>query len=259
MGMDELLADELSRPGSRLGHTVVVKERTGSTNDDARRLADSGASHGAVVIAEEQEKGRGRLGRTWHSPAGKNLLFSIILREGVSAGGTGMITLAAGVAAAEAIRAICRVPAMIKWPNDVRIRGRKVTGVLAEAGPGMEYVILGTGMNVNLAAGDLPADLLDSATSLYMETGEQVQRAGLFKALMINLESMMELVADGNSQKVIERWKELSEAMGKTVRAETPAGIFTGVAESVREDGALVMRADGLERAVVAGDVTIIG
>ena len=110
---DRLWPELLARPGAALGHTVIVKPVTDSTNDDAKALADQGAGHGLVVLAERQEKGRGRLGRTWRSPAGCNLLFSVILRPLPVQAQAGLITLAAGVALAEAVIALGKLPARI--------------------------------------------------------------------------------------------------------------------------------------------------
>ncbi len=258
--MDRLIASELVRPGAKIAHAVVVKQKTGSTNDDARELAEHGAAAGAVVIAEEQETGRGRLGRAWHSPAGVNLMFSVLLRPALPAEKVGLVTIAAGVALARAVRGICGLDARIKWPNDVRVSGKKLAGILAESGPALEYVVLGVGLNVNLSAEALPMEIRPIATSLLIETGREWRRAEVFIRAMRELESVMAELDSGDSAGVISAWRGLAEAMGARVRAETPGGVFTGTAIGIRESGALVItdEASGQEREIVAGDVILI-
>lgn len=259
---EPLAAEKLTRPGNGLAHQVIVKDFTGSTNDDARALAEMGAAHGVVVIAERQEAGRGRKGRVWHSPAFVNLLFSLILRLRRTAEGPGLIPLAAGVAVAEAVRELCAVPAQVKWPNDVRVKGRKLAGILAEAGGKghLEYVILGVGLNVNMERGELPPELKPSATSLFMETGRRWPREEVFRRLMERLEKELLLLESGGGSGVLCRWEKLAETRGRKVRVETPGGVMVGEAAGVREDGALIILPEGGEEnvAVLAGDVILL-
>jgi BirA family transcriptional regulator, biotin operon repressor / biotin---[acetyl-CoA-carboxylase] ligase len=260
MNNDALHHQELARPGSWLGHTVVVEPVTASTNDEARRLAEAGAKTGVVVIAERQERGRGRQGRRWQSPGGVNLLFSVLLREPDLGPVAGLVTLAAGLAVARAVAGHCGLPARIKWPNDVRIGGRKLCGILAEAGGShrVEYIVVGIGLNVNVVREDLPAELQDLATSLRMETNRPWRRAEVFRAVMAELETVLSELKDGGVERVLSSWKVYDEVLGHRVRAETPGGVFHGLAIDLRPDGALILRdeATGREQAVVAGDVT---
>jgi len=259
---DRLTAEDLERPGHALASRVIVKEKTGSTNDDARVLAEEGASHGTVVIAEDQSAGRGRLSRSWVSPAGKNLLFSIILKDGVNDSHPGLITISAGVAVALAIKEKCAIEAKIKWPNDVRVKGKKITGILAEAGGinKIDFVILGIGINVNLLENELADEIKDIASSISIETGRAWQRSLIFKSVMDHLENSLALIFSGEEKVVRENWSSLSEVWGKTVRAETPEGVFTGKAKSIRDDGALLIeeKNGSVQRAIVAGDVIIL-
>jgi BirA family transcriptional regulator, biotin operon repressor / biotin---[acetyl-CoA-carboxylase] ligase len=259
---DPLHHAQLARPDGRLGHTVIVKETTVSTNDDARLLADNGAKHGVVAIADRQEKGRGRHGRHWHSPAGVNLLFSVVLRDQALHPAAGLLTLAAGVAVARAVNAISDLPARIKWPNDVRVQGRKLCGILAEAGGAgkIEYIVVGIGLNVNVAVEDLPAEIKPLATSLLMETRRTWDRTQVFHAVIAELEAVLAELAAGETEKVIAAWKELDEVIGRRVRAETPSGVFHGQAIGLRPDGALLIQEETKkeERAVVAGDIILM-
>jgi BirA family transcriptional regulator, biotin operon repressor / biotin---[acetyl-CoA-carboxylase] ligase len=147
---------------------VVLLPETGSTNDDARRLAQEGAPEGTVVVAGSQSAGRGRLGRSWHSPSGAGLYLSIVLRPAEPLDRVGRYALIAALAAQETCRAVGAATARIKWPNDVLVDGRKVAGVLAElrSGPGGAVLVLGFGINVVTPPGGYPADLAPIVTSL---------------------------------------------------------------------------------------------
>jgi BirA family transcriptional regulator, biotin operon repressor / biotin---[acetyl-CoA-carboxylase] ligase len=164
----------------RFGRPYSFVARCKST----QRMLD-GAPEGAVAAADEQTEGRGRLGRSWHAPPGSSLLFSIVLTPGVPAERLPELSVVAGEAVAEAIATEADLPATVKHPNDVLIRGRKVAGVLAEAGEGR--VVLGIGINLSQRADELPADATHPATSLALE-GAVVDRAALFATVLERLE-----------------------------------------------------------------------
>ena len=172
------------------GRTLRYHESVGSTNTVAAAWAKAGAAEGSVVLAEYQTQGRGRLGRTWQAAAGLNLMFSVVLRPTLPPDHLGLISLAAGVALAEAIRE--QVPSLnpqIKWPNDVLISNRKCCGLLLEAShtsPSNPTVILGIGLNVNQIV--FPSALAHTATSLCQECGHEVPRAALLATSLNHLE-----------------------------------------------------------------------
>jgi BirA family biotin operon repressor/biotin-[acetyl-CoA-carboxylase] ligase len=166
----------------RLGRPYRFVERTGST----QRLLEADDPEGAVAVADEQTEGRGRLGRQWLAPAGTSLLVSILLRPNVAPARLPELSLVAGCACAEAIAETACVETDVKFPNDVLVRGRKVAGILAEASEGR--VVLGIGVNVSQAAGELPAEARTPATSLLLETGREIDRAELLVALLDRLE-----------------------------------------------------------------------
>jgi BirA family transcriptional regulator, biotin operon repressor / biotin---[acetyl-CoA-carboxylase] ligase len=166
----------------RLGRPYRFVERTGST----QRLLGADDPEGAVAVADEQTEGRGRLGRQWLAPAGTSLLVSILLRPDVEPARLPELSLVAGRACAEAIAETAGVETDVKFPNDVLVRGRKVAGILAEASEGR--VVLGIGVNVSQAAGELPAEARTPATSLLLETGREIDRAELLVALLDRLE-----------------------------------------------------------------------
>lgn len=242
-----------------LGRTVHYRDELPSTNGLAYRLAQEGALHGEVVICERQSAGRGRRGRSWVSPPGLNLAFSVVLRPELPPQRAPELTLLAAVALAEALREAGAQEAAIKWPNDVQVGGRKVAGILTELSAEADrvhFVVLGMGVNLNLAESDLPSELRGGATSLMLARGSRVPRALFTAALLSWLERWLDRHADEGFGPVREAWKRLTSTLGQRVRVRTDALELVGTAEDVDEAGALLVRVDGgrLER-VLAGDV----
>ena len=232
-----------------------------STNDRARELADAGAVHGEVVVAECQTAGRGRRGRSWSSPAGKNLYLSAILRPSLPPQRAPELTLVASVAACEACRK-AGVEAGIKWPNDVLVGGRKVAGILTElsAEPDVvHWVVLGVGVNLNSGPGDFPEELRGVATSLSIERGQPVPRALFAAALLSELEEWLDLHADQGFGPIRAAWRERSVTLGREVRAGGEGEEVEGVAEDIDETGALLVRVRGGLVRIVSGDVRLVG
>ena len=249
---------ELQRVAARLG--AIVRDinwlrTTGSTNDAAARLAALGAKEGTTVVAEAQTSGRGRHGRTWFSPAGAGLYVSIVLRP--SKGPGLRLTLAAGVAVAEALRAATGLPAELKWPNDVMIGRRKVAGILAESAwhaDALSSVVLGFG--VNLREASYPAELAARVTSIEAETSRPVDRAQVLAEI---LACVAERYAELHAEKfdaILSDWRQLAPSLPSApVEWDSHAGLIRGRAEDIDADGALLVRVgDRLER-VIAGEV----
>lgn len=243
-----------------LGQTLHCSPELPSTNDRARELADAGAAHGEVVIAESQTAGRGRRGRSWSSPAGRNLYLSVILRPSLPPQRASELTLVASVAACDACRK-AGVDAGIKWPNDLLVGARKVAGILTElsAEPdAVHWVILGVGVNLNAVPGDFPEELRGVATSLAIERGQPVPRALFAAALLSELEQWLDLHAAEGFGPVREAWRERSVTLGREVRVDGDGGEIKGIAEDIDASGALLVRGSaGLHR-VVAGDVRLV-
>jgi BirA family transcriptional regulator, biotin operon repressor / biotin---[acetyl-CoA-carboxylase] ligase len=166
----------------RFGHVYRYEERCPST----QRLLQADDPEGAVAVAEEQSEGRGRLGRSWHAPAGTSVLVSILLRPAVNPARLPELSLIAGGAVAEAIAERTGLEPVIKFPNDVLLGGRKVAGILAEAGDGR--VVLGIGVNANQTVEQLPPDTETEPTSLRLELGEPVDRAALLTTILSRVE-----------------------------------------------------------------------
>jgi BirA family biotin operon repressor/biotin-[acetyl-CoA-carboxylase] ligase len=243
-----------------VGQVVHWFDEVGSTNDVARQLADEGAAHGEVVVAEAQSAGRGRRGRTWSSPPGKNLYLSVVLRPELPPARAPELTLLASVALCEAARR-AGVAASIKWPNDLLVRGRKLAGILTEMAAEqdqVQWVVLGAGVNVNARAEDFPAELRDTVTSLALERREPVPRALFAAAVLSGLEEWLDRHAEEGFEPIRAAWREMSDTLGHEVRVRTGDADLTGVAEDVDATGALLVRTgSGVER-VLAGDVELL-
>jgi BirA family biotin operon repressor/biotin-[acetyl-CoA-carboxylase] ligase len=240
-----------------LGRTLHHHETLGSTNTEAFALAQAGALHGEVVVAEQQTQGRGRRGRSWSSPAGLNLSFSVIVRPEVPPMRAAEVTLLAAVAVAETLRE-AGAEAAIKWPNDVQIGGKKVAGILTELSADVErvhFLVLGVGVNLNSARADFPPELAEVATSLMEARGQRVPRALFTAALFTKLEEWLDRWADEGFGPVREAWKRRSSTLGHQVLVRSEGAELSGLAEDIDETGALVLLRDGRRERVLAGDV----
>lgn len=244
--------EHASRLNTRLRYRVYYVEKCSSTQDLARELAEGGAAEGTVVVAEEQERGRGRLGRSWFSGKG-GLWFTVILRPGQRL--VNLLSLAVGVSVARALRSI-GLPARLKWPNDVVIEGKKVGGILVEAfsGSGEEITALvGIGLNVN---NDLPEELAETSASLKGILGRKLPRLPLLMHLLEEVDGVYTLLVEGRGKQVIDEWKSFSDTLGKAVKVVTQEGVFTGVAVDVGPLGELYLKTgSGEVKAFYSGDV----
>ncbi len=253
---------ERGEPG-RIGWRIHYFDEIDSTQTIARQLAGTGSAQGTVVIAERQTSGRGRMGRSWHSPAGANLYATIILRPAMPIAEVPRLSLVAGVAAAEALSRAAPGLVALKWPNDVWIRGRKVGGIIAEAmtdpSGALEAVLLGIGININLAAEDIPEELRDKATSMRAALGHPCDRIAIVESLCSFLDyRYMEAVSRGFGA-VRPVWESYSALTGRKVTVVDGQRRQTGIVRGIDSDGALLLETGtGLER-ILAGDVGIEG
>jgi len=261
---DALLADDLlARLGATqvVGRDIQVFEQTTSTNDVAEKLARDGVKEGAVVFAESQSKGRGRLGRKWLSPTRKGLWFSVLLRPDLHPQETTQLTVISATALRRAIKTIAGLSAEIKWPNDLLLGGKKVAGILTEMSAEMDrvrHVILGIGVDVNQAAAEFPVDLRKIATSLKIEAGGEVSRAGLAVEILRELDWDYARICNGKFSEVADEWEAACATIGRNVTVHVGDRKFRGHAESLDDDGALLIRTEHghLER-VIGGDVIL--
>lgn len=243
----------------RFGRAIRGHEEVTSTNTLAWAWAGEGAAEGSVVVAEHQTAGRGRLGRTWEAGPGLNLTFSVVLRPGLAPERLGLVTLAAGVAVAEAVAAFAApvVPA-IKWPNDVLLEGRKCCGILLESSvqPEATTLILGVGLNVNQDA--FPPLLAAKATSLLLATGRHVPRAPLLAALLERLEAAYDALCAGGHAALRRTYTARLAGLGQpvTFRFAEGSGLIHGTLDGITDTGALVLRTEAGTRTFVAGEIT---
>ena len=240
-----------------LGRTLHYREELPSTNGLAYRLAQDGAAHGEVVITETQTEGRGRRGRAWVSPPGLNLYFSAILRPELPPQRAPELTLLTAVAVAKTLRE-AGAEAVIKWPNDLLVDGRKIAGILTELSAEPEsvhFVVVGVGVNLNARPSDFPEEVREVAISLAQARGEQVPRALFTAALLTKLEGWLDLHQERGFGPVRDTWKALNGTLGEDVLVKTERREFRGLAVDIDDTGALLVKTpDGLER-VIAGDV----
>lgn len=241
---------------------MLYFESVGSTNDVAATLAAAGGAEGAVVIAEQQTAGRGRIGRTWFSPPSAGLYVSVVLTPSRAradpARATTLLTMAAGVALARAVEAATGLAPAIKWPNDLLVGRRKLAGILAEGvasgtGP-IQSVILGYGINVASTA--YPPELALRATSLEAELGRAVDRGAVCAESLASLSRVYARLLDGDFDAILDDWRARAPgSRGARVAWDTPAGEQTGVTHGVDESGALLVRVEGRVERIVAGEV----
>jgi BirA family biotin operon repressor/biotin-[acetyl-CoA-carboxylase] ligase len=236
-------------------------ESVNSTNTLASQLARDGAPDGTVVIAETQTKGRGRLGRSWVSPPYRNIYLSAILRPSIAASTAPQITLVAGLAVAETVRDWAP-RAVIKWPNDVLIDGRKVAGILTEmeAAEGrVGFVIVGIGVNLNSEAAEFPEELRDKAIGLCTAAHAVVDRNAFTTHLLSRLEERYERFLHQGFAAIRPLWEGLSCLTGRRVDIDGGGERYTGVVIGLGADATLRLQGPaGQEISVVAGDVTVV-
>ena len=264
------------------GRKLAVLPRTGSTNDVAKDLAARGAPEGTVVVADEQTAGRGRLARRWLAPPRTSLLCSLLFRPDLPPIQAQRLTMLCSLAAADAIEQVAGLQVHLKWPNDLVVKSqlanrksavrnlhspfsilysptwRKLAGILTETGitgERLDFAVVGIGINVNVGPEALPT-LAPDATSILAEVGCPLDRGALLVALLAGVERRYQGLRAGESP--YREWAVRLATLGQPVEVSTPAGVLAGVAESVDEDGALLLRLpDGGWRRLLAGDVTL--
>jgi BirA family transcriptional regulator, biotin operon repressor / biotin---[acetyl-CoA-carboxylase] ligase len=255
---DDLLA-RLGQPAV-IGREVRVFQETTSTNDVVEKLARDGVKEGTVVFAEEQTRGRGRLGRRWASPPGKGLWFSVLLRPELSPAETTQVTVIAATAVRRAIASFAGLQVQIKWPNDILVHGKKIAGILTELRAELDavkYIILGVGVDVNLNLGDLPAEARMTASSLKMELDKTVSRPDLAVAILRELDRDYTRLRAKEFAALSNEWEQHCATLGRDVAIRVGKREFRGRAESLGESGELLLRTEHghLER-IVGGDLT---
>ncbi len=265
INQDSLLPDEVRR-GLR---TDVFGQKgyfyfreIDSTNNRALELAAQGYPEGTVVVAETQTAGRGRRGRTWHSPARHGIYVSVILRPPLPVRDVPRVSLLLGVAVAETLEAEYDLPARIKWPNDILINHRKIAGILSEVVTSpqheVDYIVTGIGLNINNPLEEFPPDLRTDPTSVMAERDTPVSRVRILQGLLMRLESRYYQLLEGDWGGILNKGKELSMVLGQEVKFDTPGGLAAGKAVDIDNNGFLLVQDEhGKIHTVISGEVYI--
>ncbi len=234
---------------------------TDSTNEQAKRLMQQTGAKGLLVSAEEQTAGRGRRGRSWVSPGGTSLYFSIGLRTGIRPERISGLTLVMALAAAEAIEELTSVQVGIKWPNDLVIDGKKICGILTEMtlrGTEVDFIIIGVGVNV--LTEEFPEELAKTAGSIRMQTGQSIDKEQLLRKIVERFETMYAVYEKTENLQGLKAGYEAHLInLGKEVRVLDPKGEYTGIAGGITESGELLVDDGEHIRTVYAGEVSVRG
>ena len=259
---DLLLPNEIKSilKTKRLGKNIKHFDDLVSTNIEAKQLAASGAEEGTIVVSEAQNGGRGRLSRGWYSPAHKGIWFSIILRPTLLPQDAPKCTLMAAVAITKAIDKITGIKCGIKWPNDILYNGKKLVGILTEMNAEMEginYIVIGTGINVNIEKDEVPDELKDIVMSLSQIAGERIDRLALLAEVLVQLEVIYDEALTNGFGEILEEWRKYSITLGQEVNVIGIDKTFSGLAMDIDADGALLVKTEKEVKRVLAGDVSI--
>ena len=244
-----------------MNYHIVHYEEIDSTNLEARRLSQKGEMQGLVVLAEKQTAGRGRRGRTWESPAGENLYFSLLLKPEIIAQRAPMLTIVMAYSVAKVLEEEL-LPVQIKWPNDVMLSKKKVCGILTEMhmrGCGIEDVVVGVGINVNTT--NFPEELQDKATSIYLQTGRCTKREELLQKVLKEFQIQYEIfLQTGDLSAIRESYNQMLANRNQEVMILEPNNEYEGIALGINETGELLVRkADGEIEKVYSGEVSVRG
>lgn len=247
-----------------IGKHIMHFDTLDSTNDEAKRLAEKTFENGTVLIADEQQSGRGRLGRNWTSPKGKGIWLTIMLKPQIAPKDASKMTIIAALAVRRAIQSVCKVESQIKWPNDIVLNGKKICGILTEMNAEMDeihYLIVGIGINVNLDKDDFDETLLDKATSLKVESNSEIDRKILVANILNEFEILYhDFIKEVNIEKYFEEYKKASATIGKQVKIIDRKGEIIGFAEDLNMEGQLIVRKeDGTFIEVTSGEVSVRG
>jgi BirA family biotin operon repressor/biotin-[acetyl-CoA-carboxylase] ligase len=259
---DNGLQDIVSNlPSSLFSRHAYCFSSIESTNKYAKELAKRGGAEGSLVIAEKQTKGQGRMGRNWYSPACANLLFSVVFRPPFTADRAFSLTMIAALAIVDAISHITGLDTLIKWPNDVFCKDKKIAGILTEFSAKrkqVDYVVIGIGLNVNWNISDRP-ELKHVATSLKNEVGHPVSRLDLLATIFKLLEEYYGLLLTGQEDCIYRRWNECSMVIGKEALIYSTDETIKGKVKRIDKNGALVIEDEaGKESSIICGDLKVL-
>lgn len=240
-----------------IGHDIHYFNEVDSTNEVAKYLAEDGAEEGTVVVAEIQNKGKGRRGKTWISPPG-GIWMSIILRPEIPPHRASQLTLVTGVVVAKTIKEELNIDVGIKWPNDILIGKKKVSGILTEVNATMDkvnYLVVGIGIDMNVDVPMLPSDLQKGATSLKNELDTEINGALLVQKFLLNFENIYNDFKEDKFPDILNEWRAMSSTIGTSVEVRTRGKRVQGYAVGINKEGILVLEMeDGSLRKMISGE-----
>ncbi|HEY5649459.1 MAG TPA: biotin--[acetyl-CoA-carboxylase] ligase [Nitrospiria bacterium] len=243
-----------------IGRSIHYFPEIESTNAEAASMARGASPEGTVVIADAQTRGRGRMGREWVSPPDRNLYLSVILRPDRHPDHLGIWTLGAALATARAVRLETGLDAGLKWPNDLRIQGKKIAGLLIETaiqGPRLTYLVLGIGINVNMMPRDFPEPLRTEAGSLAGALGRTIDRNALCRTLLRELDDAYKTFLGGHSGDLLKAYRLQSETLGERVRVQLGRKFLEGDAVDFSDNGGLIVKTDDGALQTISADEII--
>ena len=251
----DLLPEDISQhlKTKDIGRSLDVRMSSGSTNDEAHRAASQETTNGHTIVADQQSHGRGTRGRTWTSPAGTDLYFSIVYSKPLPADALPFLTLSVGLGIAKGLESLVERRVQIKWPNDIWLDGRKCAGVLVEsrsAGQKLDYVVIGAGINVNRE--HLDPSLRDIATSMRLATGRRFERASVLGTVLNCIETELDALSLSQAQELTKQVQERLVGLGSIALIDGQQGEVRGVASN----GALILQSDGRTQEFRNGTLT---
>ncbi|MCI1592422.1 biotin--[acetyl-CoA-carboxylase] ligase [Heyndrickxia oleronia] len=261
--MDRVTENEirLGLKTSKLGSMIQYLDTIDSTQKVAHQLAQEGCPEGTIVVAEEQTNGRGRLTRHWHSPKFTGIWMSIVLRPKLPPFKAPQFTLITAVAVVQAIEQLCDLQPEIKWPNDILIKGKKVTGILTELqadSDKIHSIIIGIGINVNQTREDFPEELHSVATSIAIENGGKLSRSILIQQILANLEKYYQIYLDKGFAPLKLLWESYAISIGKDIIARTVNEVIAGKAIGISDEGVLkIQDKNGVIHDIYSADIEV--
>lgn len=244
-----------------VGRNIRYCESINSTNELAKKAANEGCADGLVAIAEEQVSGKGRLSRGWFSPYGHGVWVSVVLKPPFLPQEAPKCTLMAAIAVVKAVNKYKGVKASIKWPNDILLNGKKMVGILTEMNAEfgkVNYIVIGTGINVNVPREMIPEELQDLAISVADAAKEPVRRIDILADYLKNLEDLYETVLKEGFGPIFAEWRKYNNTLGQEVKVISLGDTYYGKAIDIDPEGLLVVqKKDGTIEKVIAGDVSI--
>ncbi len=244
-----------------LGQEIVYQKDVQSTNTIAKQKAFDGCKHGTIIVSEQQLAGKGRLSRGWFSPTAQGIWFSVVLRPPLLPQEAPKFTLLVALALARVFEQQLELKVGIKWPNDIIYKGKKIVGILTEMNAAMEginYIVIGIGINVNIKKSILPDDIKDKAASLSDFTDEPIDRSKLLCDILKEFEFLYDKVIAEGFDFVLKQWRDYCITIGKNVKVIAPGESFQALAVDIDDNGALIVQKEDKSRCtVLAGDVSI--